>query len=591
MLELIAQGPEPVQRWRQEIPPGGPYVLGRSTEVDFIVPWDRKISRQHLQIDAEPDRIAATATIGVSNAVYVAGEPVETFTLGDGGRFAIGDTTFTVRRMGFVHHDRTPVEHAVFDSQELRAVRFEDADRRIEVLTRLPEMILGAATTDELFARVVDFVLAGSLGADAAAIVAGNDPDDVRVLYQDRRRQLAGELRPSARLAAASLSADRSVLHVWDSAAGGENLFTAAAEFDWAFCTPLPQIRGESSGVYVAGRLDAASLARSLSGSNGAVSALQADVKFAELVAEILRSVLRLNDLERQTAGLRQFLSPPILSALGEGFDSKLLEPRECEATVLFCDLRGFSAKAEGAADNLLGLLERVSQALGVMTTAILRHGGVTGDFLGDAALAFWGWPFGSEDSLLDAARAALAIRREFADAASRADHPLRDFRMGIGIAHGTAVAGKIGTPEQVKFTVFGPVVNLASRLEGMTKQLRVPILVDEATAKAVRERLPRSEGRTRRLARVLPYGSERPLVVSELVPPLHELPGLSDADLANYETAVDAFSAGEWDEAYRLLHRLPPDDHAPDFLNQLITAQNRVPPAGWDGIVRLPTK
>ncbi|HEX6984246.1 MAG TPA: adenylate/guanylate cyclase domain-containing protein, partial [Planctomycetaceae bacterium] len=158
-------------------------------------------------------------------------------------------------------------------------------------------------------------------------------------------------------------------------------------------------------------------------------------------------------------------------------------------------------------------------------------------------------------------------------------------------VAHGPAVAGKIGTPEQVKFTVFGPVVNLASRLQEMTKQLRVSILLDEATAGIVRSRLPRGEGRIRRLARVLPYGSERPLVVSELLPSADELPGLTDADLAAYESAVDAFTAGRWDEAYRLLHRLPPEDRAPDFLNQLITAQNRVAPSGWDGIVRLPTK
>jgi adenylate cyclase len=138
---------------------------------------------------------------------------------------------------------------------------------------------------------------------------------------------------------------------------------------------------------------------------------------------------------------------------------------------------------------------------------------------------------------------------------------------------------------------VFGPVVNLASRLEGMTKQLRVPILLDESTASLVRSRLPASEGRTRRLARVLPYGSERPVVVTELLPPAGEPGELADADLAVYESAVDAFTAGRWDESYRLLHKLPAEDRAPDFLNQIITAHNRVPPSGWDGVVRLPTK
>ncbi|MFO1022404.1 MAG: adenylate/guanylate cyclase domain-containing protein [Planctomycetales bacterium] len=74
--------------------------------------------------------------------------------------------------------------------------------------------------------------------------------------------------------------------------------------------------------------------------------------------------------------------------------------------------------------------------------------------------------------------------------------HPLQDFRVGIGLAQGKAVAGKIGTQDHVKVTVFGPVVNLASRLEGMTKQLRVPILIDETMARVVRERMSPDQAR-----------------------------------------------------------------------------------------------
>ena len=155
--------------------------------------------------------------------------------------------------------------------------------------------------------------------------------------------------------------------------------------------------------------------------------------------------------------------------------------------TVLFCDLRGFSQKAEAAAGDLKGLLDRVSRALGVMTSQILKHSGVTGDFQGDAAMGFWGWPFASPESPLNACRAALGIRAAFEETFGRPDHPLGSFQVGIGVAHGRAVAGKIGTSEQVKVTVFGPVVNLASRLEGMTKQLRVPIVLDETTASIVR--------------------------------------------------------------------------------------------------------
>ena len=162
---------------------------------------------------------------------------------------------------------------------------------------------------------------------------------------------------------------------------------------------------------------------------------------------------------------------------------------------------------------------------------------------------------------------------------------------MGIGIAHGRAVAGKIGTAEQVKVTVFGPVVNLASRLESMTKQLRVPILLDEGAASMVRARLNPSEGRMRRLAQILPYGMETPVTVSELLPPANDFPELTDTHLASYEAGVEGFIAGNWDEAYRHLHSMPASDRAQDFLMQQIVLNNRTAPRNWDGIVRLPSK
>jgi adenylate cyclase len=309
------------------------------------------------------------------------------------------------------------------------------------------------------------------------------------------------------------------------------------------------------------------------------------------MVSEIVSSLRRLSRLERHQAGLRQFFAPPILEALGQDLDTDILEPRECDVTVLFCDLRGFSQHAENAAHDLTGLLSRVSEALGVMTEQILHFGGVTGDFQGDAALGFWGWPFASESAPLNACRAALAIRKAFETASSTPGHTLADFKMGIGIAHGRAVAGKIGTSEQVKVTVFGPVVNLASRLETMTSQLRVPIVLDEATAELVREKLDHLEARTRRLGKVIPVGMETPVFVSELLPPEHEYPLLKDDHIAQYEAGVDSFIAGDWESAWQSLHNMPAGDRAQDFLAMPIVQHNRQAPADWDGIIRLTSK
>jgi adenylate cyclase len=204
---------------------------------------------------------------------------------------------------------------------------------------------------------------------------------------------------------------------------------------------------------------------------------LRDDIKFCELVAATVSSIRELRRLERQQAGLSQFFSPVVMEALATDDPQKVLVPREADVTVLFCDLRGFSRTSERNATDLMGLLERVSGALGVMTRQILEQGGVVGDFQGDAAMGFWGWPVAAGDAPERAVRAALSIQAQFAAAAKEQGHPLADFKVGIGIASGRAVAGKIGTADQAKVTVFGPVANLAARLESMTRSVHAPIL------------------------------------------------------------------------------------------------------------------
>src|SRR5690606_10956192 len=191
----------------------------------------------------------------------------------------------------------------------------------------------------------------------------------------------------------------------------------------------------------------------------------------------------------------------------------------------------------------------------------ILRQGGVIGDFHGDAAMGFWGWPLEQPDATSRACRAALAIQSHFRHMASRTDAPLANFRVGIGIAAGRAVAGKIGSTDQVKVTVFGPVVNLASRLEGMTKMLRAPILLEKQVAAAARRELASGEGRIRAVATVKPYGMNTPVEVSELLPPAGPDSPLSQGDVETYEQALAAFNQGQWEESLRLLHRVPADD------------------------------
>ena len=442
--------------------------------------------------------------------------------------------------------------------------------------------------------RLANLLLAGIQHAEGVAIVSMSaDGKKPIVLHQERRFEADGSIQPSSRLIRNTLDQKKTVLHVWDETAEQDARYTQHAGFNWAYCTPFSSdvsatdnstLPGSHPAIYIAGRSPG-------EGAKINQQRLHADIKFTEFIADVVGSLQRQRELERQQTGLRQFFSPPILEALGKDLDTSLLEPRECDVTVLFCDLRGFSHHAEEQADNLTGLLERVSLALEVMTSQILRFGGVTGDFQGDAALGFWGWPISSDEAPLNACRAALAIREEFAKAHADPEHPLTDFETSIGIAHGRAVAGKIGTREQVKVTVFGPVVNLASRLEGMTRQLHVPILIDDNLDALIRANTDNFEGRVRKLLHVLPYGMENSLVVSELVPSESALPQLTGKHIEDFEVAVQKFIDGEWADAWRFLHTMPADDRAQDFLAMQITQHDRTAPGDWDGIVRIRKK
>jgi adenylate cyclase len=139
--------------------------------------------------------------------------------------------------------------------------------------------------------------------------------------------------------------------------------------------------------------------------------------------------------------------------------------------------------------------------------------------------------------------------------------------------------------------TVFGPVVNLASRLESMTKILRAPILLDETTARAVRREVSRDVARVRRLAVVKPYGMDSSLEVSELLPPLAQYPVLTDDHLDCYEMALDKFLSRNWTAAFELLHRIPAEDEVKDFLTVYIAEHNRRVPLNWDGVIPLESK
>jgi adenylate cyclase len=390
-----------------------------------------------------------------------------------------------------------------------------------------------------------------------------------------------------------AIATHESVLHVWSRThdRNTPSVYTQSENIDWAFCTPISSEACPGWAIYVAGDFSSMTAHGSRDATLAITDDLQDDLKFAELTATTMATLRQTRLLQRRQDSLRPFFAPIVRHALATKDPDQVLAPREANVSVLFCDLRGFSRQSEESSNRLLDLLRRVSDALGVMTHHILGRNGVVGDFHGDAAMGFWGWPLEQPDSVQHAAAAALAIRAEFERSAAIPDHPLAGFRAGIGLSTGKAVAGRIGTVDQVKVTVFGPVVNLASRLENMTKQLQAPILIDEATAVRIKAEVPSNIARVRRVAKVLPIGMKKPLMVSELLLPESVDSVLTDQHIQAYEKALDSFQDGNWSEAFRLLHQVPAEDRVKDFLTVFIAQHGRTAPPDWNGYIKLPEK
>ena len=150
--------------------------------------------------------------------------------------------------------------------------------------------------------------------------------------------------------------------------------------------------------------------------------------------------------------------------------------------TILFSDLRDFTSLSETT--DQAELIALLNEYLAAMVECIHEEGGTLHKFIGDAVMAVWG-DLASDGVGNDAARAARAaqtMHRRLAELNrgwSTAGRP--ELRMGIGLNHGVVLVGNIGSPRRMEFTVIGDAVNLASRLESLTKELKAGTLVGEA--------------------------------------------------------------------------------------------------------------
>src|SRR5437879_1747589 len=255
-------------------------------------------------------------------------------------------------------------------------------------------------------------------------------------------------------------------------------------------------------------------------------------------------------------------------------------------ATILFSDLIGFTTLSENADPE--ALVTQLNEHLSRMTSVIFNNGGTLDKFIGDAIMAVWGnvRSLGTAQDAKNAARAALAMRQELAQLNQKWRSEGRmGLGMGIGVNQGEVIVGNIGSQERMDPTVIGDAVNLASRLEGLTRVYGVDILVGASAVELVRE-----EAYLRSVARVQVKGKTKPVDVFTFIGSRNE-----DVDpellkwLESYEEGLEKFRARDFTQAKILFSRFlefyPDDLLAKMYLSRSLEYEHTPPDEAWDAV------
>jgi len=283
-----------------------------------------------------------------------------------------------------------------------------------------------------------------------------------------------------------------------------------------------------------------------------------------------------------------QYVPPELVDEMARDPERYSMEGKNEELTVLFSDVRGFTTISEGLDPKELSQL--MNEYLGAMTQVVQKNRGTLDKYIGDAIMAFWGAPVADSEHARRAVLAALEMQSEL----RKLDEPFKArgwpaLHIGVGINTGMMTVGDMGSPVRKSYTVMGDAVNLGSRLEGITKQYGVGIIVSESTRALVKDAVYRELDRVRVKGKDDPVGIFEPLGLAGQV----EQSRLDEIKLWNQ--ALRFYRQQDWDQAELQLYnltRLSPDCYLYQLYAQRIEFCRTHPPGeGWDGVTNFETK
>lgn len=303
----------------------------------------------------------------------------------------------------------------------------------------------------------------------------------------------------------------------------------------------------------------------------------------------------------RIRSAFSQYLSPALVAQLAQSPEKLVLGGEEREMTIMFSDVRGFTTISKSYKHDPHGLTTLMNRFLTPLTNAILDRKGTIDKYMGDAIMAFWNAPIDDDQHQINACHAALdmldridALNKLRQTEAENGGHVYIPINVGIGLNTGSCVVGNMGSDLRFDYSVLGDSVNLASRLEGQSKEYGFPIIVGSKTALSAKDKFAILE-----LDFIMVKGKKEPEVI-------YAIAGREDVThserfqtLRNLTIEMLAcYRNRDWDDALFAIERGRNSDvaNALEKLYELYEKRIRAyqenpPPADWNGSFALLTK
>jgi adenylate cyclase len=276
-----------------------------------------------------------------------------------------------------------------------------------------------------------------------------------------------------------------------------------------------------------------------------------------------------------------QYIPPELVEQMSQSDEEFSLKGESREMTVLFSDVRGFTTISEGMEPQ--ELCELINDILTPVTRVIHEHKGTIDKYIGDAIMAFWGAPMHNPQHATYAVRAGLAILQALTTIQ-------KDFKakgwpevdIGIGLNTGKMSVGNMGSQFRIAYTIMGDAVNLGSRLEGLTKQYGVKMIVSESTLQAA------PEFTYRELDKVRVKGKHKPITIYEPLGVTEDISSeqLQILDLLNQ--GLHSYRQQQWAAAQIIFEQLakqyPHDKLYSIYLERIAYYFESPPEIDWDG-------